>query len=116
MKNCSAAPEEDKWHGNHANKFDRFVSKEIQERPLDRVDTDGRRSPVRFRCLDELDFKNVGDLFGQKHVRRRRVAVRLRAVAVRSLLGSPASVADLKSTFKVRMRTLNTVVSLKKTN
>jgi hypothetical protein len=37
-------------------------------------------------------------------------------VAVRSLLGSPASVADLKSTFKVRMRTLNTVVSFKKTN
>jgi hypothetical protein len=32
-------------------------------------------------------------------------------VAVRSLLGSPSSVADLKSTFMVKMRTLNTEIS-----
>ena len=94
MKDCSAAPEEYEGHWNHADQFDRFVSKEIQERALDRVDAcSRRRSPIRFRGLDEFDFENVGDLLRQEHVRGRRVAGHLR---VWSLLGSLASVADLE--------------------
>ena len=100
MKDCSAAPEENERHRNHANEFDRFVSKEVQERTLDRVDAGTRRSPIGLRGLDEFDFENVGDLLGQEHVGGRRVAVRLR---VGNLFGSLASVADLKVESRLKL-------------
>ena len=67
MEDRSDSPKEDEWHGDHANQFDRLVSKEVQDRALDRVRA--HRRPTQFRGIGQLQFENVGNLFRQKQVR-----------------------------------------------